>query len=148
MSGVGRSSGRLAVGRAGAHETSPVGDAPRPPTGAVARPDLHCIVRRALRPAQSRLDPRARIRARRLTTRPFVDFIHPEDLEATLAEVDKQAETGQLVFNFQNRYRCADDSYRWLEWTSRPDYKAGLMFAVARDVTERKQAEAIGARHQ
>src|SRR5712691_1110979 len=43
-----------------------------------------------------------------LLTRPFVDFIHPDDLEVTLAEVDKQAQTGQLIFNFQNRYLCAD----------------------------------------
>jgi PAS domain S-box-containing protein len=83
-----------------------------------------------------------------LRTRPFTDFIHPDDLERTLAEVDKQARSGQLVFNFQNRYRHADGSYRWLEWTSRPDYEAGLMFAVARDVTQRKQAEEIVARHQ
>jgi PAS domain S-box-containing protein len=80
-----------------------------------------------------------------LTSRPFVEFIHPDDLERTLAEVEKQAETGQLVFNFQNRYRCADGSYRWLEWTSHPDYDAGLMYAVARDITERKQAEEIVA---
>lgn len=83
-----------------------------------------------------------------LTTRPFVDFIHPDDLDATLAEVDKQAARGELVLNFQNRYRCADGTYRWLEWTSRPDYESRLMFAVARDVTERKQAEEIIARHQ
>ena len=83
-----------------------------------------------------------------LYRRPFVDFIHPDDLEATLAEVDKQAKDGQLVFNFQNRYLCADGSYRWLEWTSRPDYPAGLMFAVARDITERKQADEIIANHQ
>lgn len=83
-----------------------------------------------------------------LCTRPFVDFIHPDDLEATLAEVDKQAKDGQLVFNFQNRYLCADGSYRWLEWTSHPDYAANLMFAVARDITERKQAEEIIATHQ
>jgi putative two-component system response regulator len=83
-----------------------------------------------------------------LTTRPFIEFIHPEDLERTLAEVDKQAQSGQLVFNFQNRYRHADGSYRWLEWTSRPDYQTGLMYAVARDITERKDAEDIIARHQ
>jgi PAS domain S-box-containing protein len=83
-----------------------------------------------------------------LTSRPFVDFIHPDDLQATVDEVDKQAKTGQLVFNFQNRYRHADGSYRWLEWTSRPDYAAGLMFAVARDITDRKRAEEIIARHQ
>jgi putative two-component system response regulator len=83
-----------------------------------------------------------------LMTRPFVDFIHPDDLDVTLAEVEKQAATGQLVFNFQNRYRHADGSYRWLEWTSRPDYQSKLMFAVARDITERKQAEEIVVRHQ
>lgn len=82
-----------------------------------------------------------------LMSRPFVDFIHPEDLERTLAEVDKQAQSGQLVFNFQNRYRHADGSYRWLEWTSHPDYQAGLMFAVARDISERKAAEEIIADH-
>ena len=32
--------------------------------------------------------------ARGATTRPFVDFIHPDDLQATLDEVDKQAKTG------------------------------------------------------
>ncbi len=83
-----------------------------------------------------------------LLTRPFVDFVHPDDLDATLAEVDKQAKSGARVFNFQNRYLCADGSYRWLEWTSQPDYAANLMYAVARDVTERKQAEDIVARHQ
>jgi PAS domain S-box-containing protein len=82
-----------------------------------------------------------------LLTRPFVDFVHPDDLQATLDEVDKQAKSGQLVFNFQNRYLCADGSYRWLEWTSQPDYEANLMYAVARDVTERKHAEEIVARH-
>jgi PAS domain S-box-containing protein len=83
-----------------------------------------------------------------LTRRPFVEFVHPDDLEATLAEVDKQAKSGRLVFNFQNRYLCSDGSYRWLEWTSRPDYEAGLMYAVARDVTERKQAEDLVVRQR
>ncbi len=83
-----------------------------------------------------------------LMTRPFVEFVHPDDLEATLSEVDRQAKTGQLVWNFQNRYLCADGSYRWLEWTSCPDFDSNLMYAVARDVTERKQAEEIIARHR
>ena len=83
-----------------------------------------------------------------LRERPFVDFVHPDDVDATQREVEKQAKLGQPVFNFQNRYRAADGSYRWLEWTSRSDYDARMMFAVARDVTERKQAEEILARYQ
>lgn len=76
-----------------------------------------------------------------LRARPFLEFIHPDDIEATQAEVDRQTRAGKPVLSFQNRYRHADGSYRWLEWTSRPDPKAQLLYAVARDITTRKQAE-------
>jgi PAS domain S-box-containing protein len=76
-----------------------------------------------------------------LEARPFLDFIHPDDHAATVAEVERQIARGEVVLNFSNRYRHKDGSYRWLEWTSRPDQRAGLLFAVARDVTERKDAE-------
>ncbi len=73
--------------------------------------------------------------------RPFLEQIHPDDVERTLASVAQQ-ERGEEVFNFQNRYRAKDGSYRWLEWTSRPDLEAGEMISVARDITERKESEA------
>jgi PAS domain S-box-containing protein len=76
-----------------------------------------------------------------LRTRPFLDFIHPNDIEPTHAEVERQTLAGEPVLSFQNRYRHADGSYRWLEWTSRPDPKAQLLYAVARDITTRKEAE-------
>jgi len=83
-----------------------------------------------------------------LKSRPFMDFVHPDDREPTQAEVVRQTEAGQDVMSFQNRYRCADGSYRWLEWTSRPDHDAQLLFAVARDVTARKEAEAAIATYR
>jgi PAS domain S-box-containing protein len=76
-----------------------------------------------------------------LQARPFLDFVHPDDRAATLSEVERQSARGEPVLNFQNRYRHKDGSYRWLEWTSRPDPRAGMLFAVARDITERKNAE-------
>jgi PAS domain S-box-containing protein len=76
-----------------------------------------------------------------LMSRPFSDLVHPDDREATAAEVVRQTEAGQSVLNFQNRYRCRDGSYRWLEWTSRPNPRATSLFAVARDITARKEAE-------
>jgi PAS domain S-box-containing protein len=68
---------------------------------------------------------------------PFVELIHPEDRTETIAEVSKLA-NGLETIRFQNRYRCKDGSYRRLEWTSYPEPATGLIYAVARDVTDRE----------
>jgi PAS domain S-box-containing protein len=73
-----------------------------------------------------------------LKSRPFVEFVHPDDVAATNAEAARQINEGQSVLNFQNRYRHRDGSYRWLEWTSSPSADGVLLYAVARDVTDRK----------
>ncbi len=73
-------------------------------------------------------------------SRPYLDQIHPDDVAPTLAAVADQA-AGNEILSFQNRYRTKDGSYRWLEWTSRPDLEAGEMLAVARDVTARREIE-------
>jgi PAS domain S-box-containing protein len=83
-----------------------------------------------------------------LQARPFMEFIHPADRSATLAEVERQTRAGLSVLSFQNRYRHKDGSYRWLEWTSRPDARAGMLFAVARDITDRKAAETAIAEYR
>jgi PAS domain S-box-containing protein len=73
-----------------------------------------------------------------LTSQKFLSFIHPDDLPATLNEVSR-LKVGEQVMDFANRYRCADGTYRWLEWRAVP-YGDGLMCAVARDITDRKKA--------
>ena len=71
----------------------------------------------------------------------FVDFIHPDDHEATLAELRKLS-TGVDTAQFENRYRAKDGSYRWLQWTSpAPSNGSTTLYAVARDVTEKKRSE-------
>lgn len=72
-----------------------------------------------------------------LTGRPFLDFVHPADVAATMAEVEKLA-LGVPTIHFENRYRCKDGSYRWLAWTSAPDDK-GTLYAIARDVTRARE---------
>jgi PAS domain S-box-containing protein len=79
--------------------------------------------------------------AQELIRRPFLDFVHSDDREATLAEVVRQTEAGEEVMHFQNRYRHKDGSYRWLEWTSHPEPATKTLVAVARDVSERKALE-------
>jgi PAS domain S-box-containing protein len=75
-----------------------------------------------------------------LLSRPYVDFIHPEDRDATFAEAQKIA-AGQETIWFENRYRAKDGSYRWLTWTAAPSREKQIIYAAARDNTDRKQAE-------
>lgn len=76
-----------------------------------------------------------------LRSRPFVEFVHPDDRAATDIEAARQVHEGKTVLNFQNRYRHRDGSYRWLEWTSTPSADGSRLYAVARDVTSRKEEE-------
>lgn len=75
-----------------------------------------------------------------LTSRPWMDFVHPEDREATLAAGGGLAK-GEAVLRFENRYRCKDGSYRWLSWrVPAPRPGSTSLYAVARDVTEIRAA--------
>ena len=80
-----------------------------------------------------------------LMAKQFFDFVHPDDLERTRKAVSTLA-SQQKVIHFENRYRCKDSTYRWLEWTSAP--AGNLIYAGARDVTERLKAEAEDRRRR
>ena len=73
-----------------------------------------------------------------LVGQPISDFIHPDDLASTAAEVGK-LRTGVTTLAFENRYRASDGSYRLLDWTAVPDH--GMIHAVGRDVTRERGAE-------
>ena len=68
----------------------------------------------------------------------FLDFVHPDDLQATLDAMGTLAR-GAKVMNFVNRYRSKDGSYRFIEWRSHP--KGRLIYAAARDITEHRLVE-------
>lgn len=75
-----------------------------------------------------------------LMARRFFDFVHPDDLART-HEALSALTSQQSVIHFENRYRCKDGAYRWLDWTSA--VAGNLIFAVTRDITERKLAEEV-----
>ena len=75
-----------------------------------------------------------------LLSRPFMEFVHPEDREETRAAVARLAK-GEPVIDFANRYRCRDGSYRWISWRTAPDSTGKLMHAIGRDVTEPRRLE-------
>ncbi|QIR36460.1 PAS domain S-box protein [Tolypothrix sp. PCC 7910] len=76
-----------------------------------------------------------------LLASPFLDFVHPDDHSVTLAEMEK-LKTGAPTLNFENRYRTKDSCYRWLSWTGSPQIDRGVMYCVARDITDQKDTEA------
>jgi PAS domain S-box-containing protein/putative nucleotidyltransferase with HDIG domain len=78
--------------------------------------------------------------AEELCARPFIEFVHPDDREMTIAETAGLANARDTV-GFRNRYRAADGSYRWLEWSASASLSEGVIHAVARDVTVQHEAE-------
>ena len=75
-----------------------------------------------------------------LKAKPFIEFVHPEDQEATDAEARKLI-TGADSIRFENRYLCKDGSYKWLSWSATPSPEQGLFYAVVRTVSEHRPVE-------
>jgi diguanylate cyclase (GGDEF)-like protein/PAS domain S-box-containing protein len=79
-------------------------------------------------------------RPEELVGRPFMDFVHPEDREKTAREAVSLSDGAKTV-QFQNRYFAKDGGVHWMEWTSIPLQEEGLIYGVARDITDRKAME-------
>ncbi len=76
-----------------------------------------------------------------MRARPFLDFVHPDDVAPTLAAADGLAR-GEPQITFENRYRHKDGSDVWLSWNAVP--RDGLIYASVRNVTEiKRQAETL-----
>ncbi|MBA2319891.1 MAG: PAS domain-containing protein [Deltaproteobacteria bacterium] len=75
-----------------------------------------------------------------LMSRPSIEFVHPDDREATLA-ARARLKQGQPTVRVVNRYLCKDGGFRWFEWHSVGHGERGLVYAAARDITEQKLAQ-------
>jgi len=72
---------------------------------------------------------------------PVLDLIHPTD-RAAAVDAARSLASGAIAQRYENRIRCKDGSYKWLGWTFQSAGKdEGLVYAVARDITEQKRAE-------
>jgi len=77
-----------------------------------------------------------------MTSRPILDFVHPDD--RVLTETERQRlRLGVGVVEFENRCLTRDGSYRWLAWRATAAPERRLIYAVARDVQQQKQVEQI-----
>ncbi len=82
-----------------------------------------------------------------LLSRPYLEFVHPDDRQATSTEAARVA-GGSHVLSFENRYRCKDGSYKWLLWSAIPRPEKEQIYAIAADVTDRKCQEVrLAAQH-
>ena len=75
-----------------------------------------------------------------LLSKPFLDFVHPEDRGKTENEFRRAVQGGQVV-GFATRFRCSDGTFKWIEWSATADSKRQLIYADGRDVTERIRIE-------
>ena len=75
-----------------------------------------------------------------LMARPYLEFIHPEDVESTVAVASGLREASSRVIGFENRYATKDGGWCWLLWSTYSDGRQ--LYAVAKDITERKYLEA------
>lgn len=73
---------------------------------------------------------------------PYLNFIHAEDLPTARAAFRRLA-AGESVTNVDVRFLCKNGDYRWLTWAGIPVPDEGFTYAIARDVTERKQLEML-----
>ena len=79
--------------------------------------------------------------ADQLLTRPFLDFVHPDDRPRTARESGRLKRSDEATISFESRFRTRQGAYRWLLWSARVSPEERLVYGVAKDVTERKRAE-------
>ena len=73
---------------------------------------------------------------------PFIEFIHPEDKNKTVGEFN-DIKTGKTTFYFENRYITKSGKIKWLAWTSTPSQEEEVIFAVGKNITEKKDLEVV-----
>ena len=66
-----------------------------------------------------------------LLRHPFIKLVHPDDVAATEAEVEKLA-GGTPTISFENRFLCMDGSYKTLHWNAFPEEESGRLYSIAR----------------
>jgi len=75
-----------------------------------------------------------------LYSNPIHHFIYHEDKETTARERSELLKSTPLV-NFENRYLTKSGEIIWLSWTSQPVQEEQIIFAIARDITHKKELE-------
>ncbi|MCP9236019.1 ATP-binding protein [Lewinella sp. JB7] len=79
-----------------------------------------------------------------MTARPWIDFVHRDDLPATLDALDR-ALSGNIRLHVENRYQCKDGSYRWLSWHTQTVMAEQVIYCTASDITQQRRLWSVAA---
>ena len=71
---------------------------------------------------------------------PLTELIHPDDVSQSIKVIETILKE-KAIFNFVNRVRCKDGSYKFLEWRATMQENGKTIITVARDITEKKNIE-------
>lgn len=75
-----------------------------------------------------------------LLSKPINSFVHPEDQEGTQKRRNS-IQQGKPLLNFENRYVSKSGQILWLSWTSMPLHDKELVYAIAKNITHKKEQE-------
>jgi PAS domain S-box-containing protein len=75
-----------------------------------------------------------------MLARPFIEFIHPDD-RSLARDLQGELSSGRDRVHQEIRNVRKDGSVCWLDWNAQAAPDEGLLYATARDITERKQLE-------
>ena len=73
-----------------------------------------------------------------MMARPFLDFLHPDDVEAN-QQAFRTAVAGGELHDLDNRYRTREGRYRWLRWNIRPVAEEQVIYCAANDITQTRR---------
>ncbi|WP_259015400.1 PAS domain S-box protein [Emticicia fluvialis] len=68
---------------------------------------------------------------------PYMSFVHPDDYTTVSNYVNEIRTVNKTVF-FDNRFICKSGKVKWLSWAVTPASEEGIIFCVAKDITEQK----------
>lgn len=68
------------------------------------------------------------------------EFVYPPDKELVLQKREEII-LEESLYGFENRYITKKGEIKWLSWTSVPIEEEGVIFAVAKDITEKKKMD-------
>jgi PAS domain S-box-containing protein len=76
-----------------------------------------------------------------LLSRPFIELIHPDDRPTTLLQLEA-LNRGEAIVDYDNRFLTKEGDYLWLSWVANIVKGENNIYAIARNITERKEVEA------